>query len=124
VTAPPAPPEEGDEEDRRLRRVWPGCIIAGAALAAMRSRGLIHLYLAYSLAVAVGVVAAAFEARDLRRQIAYSIPFILVGIGELWLCAVIDARNPKITTNREFMSAALCGSVPGIALYALVRWRL
>lgn len=119
----PEKPED-QEEDRRLVGVWQGCAIAGAIVAFVRSRYQMPPELAYALVAVIGLVAAALEAPTLRRQLAYTIPFVIIGFGQLWLCAAMDAASPKVLTPREFVAGAVAGSFPGIALYALVRWRL
>lgn len=78
--------------------------------------------LAYAIAVVAGVIFAALEAPTWKRQLAYSIPFVLMMVGAIWMVQYTDTHSQIYLRGRDIYRIAFGGTLPGLVLYFVVRF--
>ncbi len=117
--------KDDDFQPRPL--LWLALVVFATVVAALRMprfHSLVPTPLAYALAVVAGVIAAAVDARTLKRQIAFSIPYMLMTLGAIWLVQYFDVHGHVYLRNKDIYGGAILGCLPGFVLYLLIRFNL
>ncbi len=117
--------EDDRVEDRRLPLLYIVAIIVGMILSVLRMARyplVLPTPLAYAIAIVAGVILAAFEATTLKRQIAYSIPFILMMVGAIAWVHYVDTHGKLYLRNKDIYQQSFVGTFPGLILYFVARW--
>ena len=120
------PSDDRDDkiEDRRVPWIYLLVVILGMVLSSLRMprfHSLLPGPLAYAIAIIAGVIFAALEAPTWKRQLAYSIPFILMMVGAIWMVQYTDTHSPTYLRARDIFKISYGGTVPGLILYFVVR---